>query len=107
MNAWAIFFLEFFSPSSNILQKNELPRRKQRGITKNLDYGRRKRRGIRLVEAVPKALLESLIFFTINFNCAFGTAPIDEKINKGFFSAFDLPHVNKKRHLKTNNERPF
>jgi uncharacterized protein (DUF1810 family) len=56
---------------------NELPRRKQRGITKNLDYGRRKRRGIRPVEAVPKALLESLLFFTINFNWAFGTAPIE------------------------------
>jgi len=42
---------------------------------------RRKRRGIKPVEAVPKALLESLLFFTINFNWAFGTAPIEMGID--------------------------
>jgi hypothetical protein len=66
-----------FVPVTRRVINNERPRRKQRGITKNLDYGRRKRRGIKPVGAVPKALLESLLFFTINFNWAFGTAPIE------------------------------
>jgi hypothetical protein len=46
---------------------NELPRLKQRGIKKNRDHGRRKQRGIKPVEAVPKAFFKSLIFFTLNF----------------------------------------
>jgi hypothetical protein len=34
------------------MRRNELPRRKQRGIAKNRDRGRRKQRGIRPVGAV-------------------------------------------------------
>ena len=79
-------------------EKNELPRRKQRGITKNVDRGRRKRRGIRPVEAVPKALLESFLFFTFNFNWAFGTAPIESFTLRSPFLSKEVVCLSKACH---------
>jgi hypothetical protein len=40
---------------------------------------------------VPKALLESLLFFTFNFNWPFGAAPIKVKLFFSFFPHFLHP----------------